>query len=136
MALPWSAPTLGMGILPAQAPFPGPAPVSPALIEAITRQRLYQQAQIQSGIDNISSVLSKAMEQHKQDAIASQLLAGSAPQAEAFTPAGEPTPTGTPSAQLSPTETAQNQALGYPTEQLLSPTETYGAREQLANQQL
>ncbi len=76
------------------------------------------------------------MKQRQQDAIPSQLLAGSAPQAEAFTPAGEPAPTGTPSTTLSAAEIAQNKALGYPTQQLLTPTQTYASTQQLANQHL
>jgi hypothetical protein len=136
MALPWSAPGYGQGIFPSQAPFFIPDKVDPHLIALITAQREQRQKEIAGNIQGALSGLGQIMKQHQQDAIASQLLAGSAPQAEAFTPAGEATPTGTPSAALSPDEIAQNKALGYPTEQLMTPTQTYAARDFLAKQQM
>src|SRR4030095_13318826 len=120
MALPWTAPGYGQGIFPSRAPFFIPETVDPRLVASIAAQREQGQQEIAGAIQGALSGLGKMIEQRRQDAIASQLLAGSAPQAEAFTPAGEPTPTGTPSTTLSAAEIAQNKALGYPTQQLLT----------------
>jgi hypothetical protein len=136
MPLPWSAPGYGQGIFPSQAPFFIPDKVDPRLIALIAQQREQNQQEIAGSIQGALSGLGKMVEQRRQDAIASQLLAGSAPQAEAFTPAGEATPTGTPSAALSPAEVAQNKALGYPTQQLMRPSEIYGAQQKLYEQSL
>jgi hypothetical protein len=136
MALPWTAPGYGQGIFPSRAPFFIPETVDPRLVASIAAQREQNQQQIAGAIQGAISGLGQMIEQRRQDAIASQLLAGSAPQAEAFTPAGEPTPTGTPSAALSAAEIAQNKALGYPTQQLMRPSEIYASTQQLANQHL
>lgn len=91
MALPWSAPGYGQGIFPSQAPFFIPDKVDPRLIALISADREQQQKNIQGSIQGALSGLGSLLEKHRQDAIASQLLAGSAPQAQAV--GGEAAPT-------------------------------------------
>jgi hypothetical protein len=95
MALPWSAPSFGQGIFPSQAPFFIPDKVDPRLVASIAAQREQNQQEIAGSIQNIMAGLGKIVEQRRQDAIASQLLAGSAPKAEAVggqAPAAQPIP--------------------------------------------
>ena len=89
MALPWSAPGYGQGIFPSQAPFFIPQTVDPRLVASIAAQREQQQQQIGQLSQQIIGSLGEIMKQRQQDAIASQLLAGSAPKAEAV--GGQPT---------------------------------------------
>jgi len=96
MALPWSAPGYGQGIFPGQAPFYPPAAVDPHLIAAILANQERRRQDISSSIQSAMAGLGSLIEQHRQDAIASQLLAGSAPKAEAVagqTPAAQPATT-------------------------------------------
>jgi hypothetical protein len=175
MALPWSAPGYGQGIFPSQAKFFIPETVDPKLLALIAAQRQQNQQDISGSIQGALAGLGKLVEQHRQDAIASQLLAGSAPQATAvggaapaaqpaaaedqvyaqrgldLSPTGQPiapaTPpaslaafkpvgAGVPSTALSAAEAAQNRALGFPTQQLMRPSEIYSAREHLYDQSL
>src|SRR2546429_3439687 len=113
-ALPWSAPNYGQGIDPAQAQFFVPGTVSPALIDSIVRNRLYQQEIAQSGIKDVVSAINKHMEQKQQDDIANQLMAQQG--AQRATAVGDPYSMSGVNASVSPQqEMAQNQALGYPT---------------------
>lgn len=181
MALPWTDPTLGHGIYPAQAPFFIPGTVDPRLIALISADRERQQQQISQAAQSALSGLGQMIQQHQQDAIASQLLAGSAPKAEAvnqpaaqaqqpavqpgpsqstdytdpdtgvtYSPTGQAIPriapatppaslasfqpVGTPSATLSPTEAAQNAALGFATRQLLRPAQQYASQQALESE--
>jgi len=96
MPLPWTAPGFGQGIYPSQAPFFIPDKVDPRLIALISQQREQNQQEIAGSIQGALAGLGKLVEQHRQDAIASQLLAGSAPQATAVgggtAPAAQPVP--------------------------------------------
>jgi len=178
MALPWTAPGFGQGIFPSRAPFFIPETVDPKLVALIAGQREQNQKEIASSIQGVLSGLGSMIDQRRQDAIASQLLAGSAPQATAvggaaapaaqpaaptvdpayaergldLSPTGQPiapaTPpaslatfrpvvgAGMPSTALTAAEAAQNRALGYPTQQLMRPSEIYSARDKLYTQSL
>src|SRR4030095_6007974 len=177
MALPWTAPGYGQGIFPSRAPFFIPETVDPRLVASIAAQREQGQQEISGAIQGALAGLGKMIEQRRQDAIASQLLAGSAPKAEAVggqAPAAQPIPaavdptyaqrgldlsptgqpiapaippaslaqfkpvvgTGVPSTALTAAEAAQNRALGFPTQQLMRPSEIYKSQQDLYSQNL
>lgn len=70
----WSNPTEGLGILPAQAPFPGQT-VDPRLALAIGAQRQQQQQQAQQAMQQVSQAIAAYGEQRQRDRIANTLLA-------------------------------------------------------------